>query len=804
MRQDSVNRRVKQLRRMTADLEAERNLLQAIMENTRAHLAYLDQEFNFVMVNSIYARGCGYSREELIGRNHFALFPNPENQAIFEQVRDTGEQAMFHAKPFEFPDRPDLGTTYWDWTLTPARDEKGETQGLVLSLIDVTEQVQAQAEIESLSRFPRENPHPVLRVAADGTILYANPGSAPLLAQWGVQVGQKVTDEWRQRVTGTLNTGDGQVLEVPCDERTFSLTISPIAEMGYANLYGLDVTARKAAQEVLHQYTDRLRVLHEIDQAILAARSIEEVGESALSQVSRLLGCVRASIVLYDLEQGEMRFLAVHTDGETELGKGWYGAIDFIWTEAMEELAKGRFYTIEDVQNASLSSPVVEMLQTEGVRAYVILPLIIEGGLVGSLNFGMRTPGYLMPDQMEIAQELAVQLAIGIHQARLNEHVRQHADELEALVARRTRALRDREARLRAIFEGSGIGIAVLDMDGRVEESNPALQELLGCSAKELRGKLLTDFSHPDDVIADETFYKELMAQKKGVGRYRAERCYVRRDGRLCWASVTASLVRVHRRKPQFVIVMMEDITERRRAQEALIQSEKLAITGQLAASLAHEINNPMQSVIGCLGLAQESLEAGDEEDVRELLQIAAEELDRAAKTVADLRDLNQPSSPEDREPADVNLQLEHVLMLTRKQCQERGVEVEWRPAEDLPALKLVPDRMQQVFLNLLLNALDAMPDGGRLRVSTGCTGEQAQVWIAFADTGRGIAPDALPHVFDPFYTTKSEGLGLGLYITRNIVEEHGGRIEVESLLGEGTTFTVWLPAPEDGDGGES
>ena len=142
--------------------------------------------------------------------------------------------------------------------------------------------------------------------------------------------------------------------------------------------------------------------------------------------------------------------------------------------------------------------------------------------------------------------------------------------------------------------------------------------------------------------------------------------------------------------------------------------------------------------------------------------------------------------------------------MLTRKQCQERGVEVEWRPAGDLPALKLVPDRMQQVFLNLLLNALDAMPDGGRLRVSTGCAGEQAQVWIAFADTGRGIAPDALPHIFDPFYTTKSEGLGLGLYITRNIVEEHGGRIEVESLLGEGTTFTVWLPAPEDGDGGES
>jgi signal transduction histidine kinase len=249
---------------------------------------------------------------------------------------------------------------------------------------------------------------------------------------------------------------------------------------------------------------------------------------------------------------------------------------------------------------------------------------------------------------------------------------------------------------------------------------------------------------------------------------------------------------------------MMEDITARRQAQEALIQSEKLTVTGQLAASLAHEINNPLQSVIGCLGLARESLEEGDEEDVCELLQVAAEELDRAAKTVADLRDLNQPSRPEDREPVDVNLQLEHILMLTRKQCQERRVEVEWRPAEDMPALKLVPDRMQQVFLNLLLNALDAMPDGGRLRVSTGCIGAPVQVWVAFADTGHGIAPEVVPRVFDPFYTTKSEGLGLGLYITRNIVEEHGGHIEVESLLGEGTTFTVWLPVPEDDGEGES
>jgi PAS domain S-box-containing protein len=687
--------------RLLAALDQERRTLRAIMENTPIHLAYLDPQFNFVMVNSAYARGAGCTEEQLVGRGHFELFPHEENQAIFERVRETGEPVKFVAKPLEFPERPEMGTTYWDWTLAPVKDADERVMGLVLSLMDVTEQEQA-----------------------------------------------------RQR---------------------------------------------------LRRYADRLRVLHETDQAILSAHSLDEIAESALSCAPRLLeGCVRASVKLYDLEQKEMSLLAAYTEGETSLRKGWRGPMDPMWISALNELNQGKAYVIEDLQAVPATSPVMGILQAERVCAYVSVPLLIEGKLIGSLNFGMSNPGDLTSEEMDVAHELAVQLAIGIHQARLNRQVKQHAEELEKLVAQRTRALRASEARFRAIFEGAGIGVAVLDVEGRVEQSNPALQELLGYSAEELRGRLLTDFSHLDNVMADETLYGELMAKRKGVGRYRAERRYVRRDGRLCWASVTASLVRERRRKPQFVVVMMDDVTEQKQAQEALIQSEKLAITGRLAASLAHEINNPLQSVIGCLGLAQESLEAGNEREVRDLLRIAAEELDRAARTVSDLRDLNQPSGPEDRKPVNVNLQLEHVLMLTKKQCQERRVEVAWRPAEDLPTLMLVPDRMNQAFLNLLLNALDAMPDGGRLRIGTDRAGDPTRVRVTFADTGCGIDSEVIPHLFDPFYTTKAEGLGLGLYITRNIVEEHGGRIEVESKPGEGTTLTVWLPVEEGTHGGES
>jgi len=135
---------------LAGTLENERDILQAIMENTHALLAYFDPQFNFVHVNAAYAHSAGYGEQELIGANHFALFPHPENQAMFERVRDTGQGIEFHARPFEYPDQPERGTTCWDWTLTPVKKE-GRVQGLVLSLLKVTERERAEkAQIEAL------------------------------------------------------------------------------------------------------------------------------------------------------------------------------------------------------------------------------------------------------------------------------------------------------------------------------------------------------------------------------------------------------------------------------------------------------------------------------------------------------------------------------------------------------------------------------------------------------------------------------------------------------------------------------
>jgi PAS domain S-box-containing protein len=142
----------RQAQNLADTLARERDILQAIMESTSTMLAYLDRDFNFVLANSAYVNASGHSREELIGHNHFDLFPNAENQAIFERVRDTGQPVEYHAKPFTYADQPERGVTYWDWTLAPVRTASGQIEGVVLALLDVTQDVRRAEERERLLR----------------------------------------------------------------------------------------------------------------------------------------------------------------------------------------------------------------------------------------------------------------------------------------------------------------------------------------------------------------------------------------------------------------------------------------------------------------------------------------------------------------------------------------------------------------------------------------------------------------------------------------------------------------------------
>ncbi|MDY7077653.1 MAG: GAF domain-containing protein [Chloroflexota bacterium] len=249
-------------------------------------------------------------------------------------------------------------------------------------------------------------------------------------------------------------------------------------------------------------------------------------------------------------------------------------------------------------------------------------------------------------------------------------------------------------------------------------------------------------------------------------------------------------------------------LREREEAQVQLIHSEKMAALGRLVASIAHEVNNPLQAVQSCLTLTgEELLGRRRPEKLNQYLGIAESEIERISVIVRRMRDFYRPART-GWQPTDVHAVLESVLALSGKQLQHSNVIVErcfQQGAVGLPEIQANPDHLKQVFLNLVLNAIDAMPEGGTLRISTAfdqmqfpiASGGGAAVRIEFSDTGVGIPPERQARTFEPFFTTKEQGSGLGLSISYGIVESHNGEITVTSQVGVGTTFTILLPVEQ-------
>ncbi len=235
-------------------------------------------------------------------------------------------------------------------------------------------------------------------------------------------------------------------------------------------------------------------------------------------------------------------------------------------------------------------------------------------------------------------------------------------------------------------------------------------------------------------------------------------------------------------------------VEEMDQSQQRLVQTEKLAAIGRLTASIAHEVNNPLQSLRNCLDLAgREGLEESKRKDY---LRLANEELDRLDWIVRQMLEFYRPE-PATQKLVDPNRVLSDVALLTAAQCQSKGISVSLELAEKLPPVWGVAFQLQQVALNLVLNAIDAMPQGGNLRLQTEAAGDQ--VTMIFKDTGRGISEEERQHIFEPFYTSKAGGTGLGLAISYGILSAHAGSIQVESEPGVGSTFRVSLPVAERG-----
>jgi len=350
------------------------------------------------------------------------------------------------------------------------------------------------------------------------------------------------------------------------------------------------------------------------------------------------------------------------------------------------------------------------------------------------------------------------------------------------------------EDRIREAFEYAASGMAITDLDGNFQETNPAYRDIVGRTHGDLQEESILSITHDDDRERCRYHLEKLLSGE--TPSFVLEKRYVRPDKSSVWVRNSFSLLKDERGRPCHVILICNDITERLRAERLLVEQEKLALVGQLATSIAHEINNPLEAALNLLYLIRES---DSLHEIREFAAQAEEEIQRATQIASNTLKFHKQQT----KPAATNMVqlVESVLVLFKGKLAAAKVDAVFEPSGK-PELVCFAGEIRQVLANLFGNALDAMPSGGRLRVrvrpSTDWRGGEAGVRITIADTGFGMSMETRRRVYDPFFTTKgTSGTGLGLWVTAGILARHHGSMHVRSKTApgaSGTAFTLILP----------
>jgi len=351
------------------------------------------------------------------------------------------------------------------------------------------------------------------------------------------------------------------------------------------------------------------------------------------------------------------------------------------------------------------------------------------------------------------------------------------------------KALRGQEEFQRYLLESFPDLILVIDLNGRYSFVSSRIHDLRGYKPEDLLGKRVEE--EPDYSPELFALYRDLITGRKNFGScdYSARH----RDGNWRTMRASASPLFDAENKLSGAIVSVRDITVEKKLEQQIIQSERLAAMGQMIGGFAHELNNPLTSILGMSELLQEG-EAP--ESVRKQMVVLQQQARRAAEIVQNLMYFSRPPAP-GKTPIDLGELVQRTLHLHAYSLRKNNITVDFLKETSVPAVSGDAHQLMQVFLNLILNSEQAMRevrDRGTLRIRI--ENQEKSVSVIFQDDGPGISPEILPNIFDPFYTTKrpGRGTGLGLSISKAILREHNGNVEATSGPGGGAVFTVTLP----------
>ncbi|MBW4459307.1 MAG: CHASE3 domain-containing protein [Nodosilinea sp. WJT8-NPBG4] len=566
----------------------------------------------------------------------------------------------------------------------------------------------------------------------------------------------------------------------------------------------------------LQRSAQRLAALHDVDRAILATELDKPLIDNALTQMGQVVPYQEALVAVFDLEAETAQVLAgIRQTGDLTMPVGTRLALADFAPE--QSLLHGVRY-IQNLPTAESCPPVLVRLRSHGFLSCLCVPLRVNNTLVGALNLSSVKPAAFDEEAQEIAVEVANQLAIALQQSRLRWRLQATNQQLQHELQERLQAemeLREQEQLFRSTFNQAAVGIAHVNSDGRWLRVNEKLCQIVGYTRSELLQRTFQDITYSEDLDIDVAYFHQMLADE--IQTYSMEKRYIRKDHSLVWINLTVSLVRKSTREPDYFIAVVEDISDRKQAEDALQQlndtleqrvrerTAQLAETNQeleaFTYSVSHDLRAPLRTM---QGFAQALLEdCGDqiENFCKSYVDSIIDDAVQMNGLISDLLDYSRLTRTQiNLQPTNLNEVVAEALKQSTAQIEEKQAQI--NVAAALPSVIAHRSTLIQAVTNLVGNAIKfvASTTQPQIDIFAEETYQDEVRWVRLwiVDNGIGIGPEHQERIFRVFERLHGAesypGTGIGLAIVRKGLERMGGQAGVESQLGHGSRFWIALP----------
>jgi nitrogen fixation negative regulator NifL len=690
-------------------------------------------------VNTVTEAITGYPREVLIGTAFHGYFTDPEKARLgYEQVFETGTVRDYE---LEIQHR-DGHTTPVVYNASVYHDESGKVAGVFAAARDISERKQAEQKLHQLNTYNRSlieaSLDALATITSDGKIGDVNSVTEAIT---GYNRDELIGKDFHNYFSDPAKARSGY-------QRVF--------ETGMLHDYELEIQHRDGhTTPVVYNASVYRDESGNVAGVFAAARDITERKQAEHQLI----------ILTTALEAAANGIILVDKDGT------------ILWSNPAFSQMTG--YAQDEIRG---KNPRFLKSGKQDQKYYTDLWETILAGKVwhGEL-INQRKDGSLYTEEQIITpvfdQKGDITNFISIRQD-ITEHKR--AED----------ALRKSEEQYRSLVIATAQIVWQTDANGEVVEDNPIWRGFTGQSLEEFLGRGWINALHPEDQERVAKIWSQAVNTKTP---YETEYRII--NHRTEYSDFSVRGVPIIDKNGEILswVGTCTDITDKKNYENQLIQAEKHAAIGRMVGSVTHEINNPLQTIKNCLYLIKQ--DTGSDSANQEPLDMALSETQRLSNIVGQLRQLYRPQSTQIMQSQELLNIVEEVHSLLLPHLNNS--QVVWQPLPGLShcSINCIKDQIIEVFLNICMNAIEAMqPAGGTLSVNMVPSTDKAQVGVIFSDSGPGIKPEILDHIFEPFITTKEYGLGLGLSICYGIIQKHGGQITVESQLGQGTSFIIWLP----------